>query len=244
MLAAKAYEFYNATLFPTGLRIRTPETVYQVAKTEVPLWVTRMGGVAVVKVPYSNAGQGVYTITSAEELAHFMELEHDYEQYIVQSLVGNSSWSSRAVGGNRQYHVGTVPDRKGRLYASDIRFMAGNGPEGFFPVSVYARRARKPMTTELAGKDSWEMLGTNLSVRGPDGSWTTESERLVLMDSRDFNRLGIGLDDLIEAYMQTVLAMTAVDRMAASLLTKSGKFRRKFFASLNPDQGLMEEVTT
>ncbi len=37
------------------------------------------------------------------------------------------------------------------------------------------------------------------------------------MDSRDFNRLGLGLDDLIEAYLQTVLAVTSIDRMAQGL---------------------------
>lgn len=31
-----------------------------------------------------------------------------------------------------------------------------------------------------------------------------ESERLVLMDRRDFDSTGYGLDDLIEAYVQTV----------------------------------------
>jgi hypothetical protein len=31
-----------------------------------------------------------------------------------------------------------------------------------------------------------------------DGSWTSQTERLLLMDSRDFNLVGIGLDDLIE----------------------------------------------
>lgn len=40
------------------------------------------------------------------------------------------------------------------------------------------------------------------TVQNLDGSWGTETERLLLMDSRDFNRIGIGVDDLIEAYMQ------------------------------------------
>ena len=64
MLAAKAYDLLSAELAPTGLVVRTPETIWDVALAEVPLWVQRMGGVAVVKVPYSNAGQGVYTIAS------------------------------------------------------------------------------------------------------------------------------------------------------------------------------------
>lgn len=31
-----------------------------------------------------------------------------------------------------------------------------------------------------------------------DGSWTSQTERLLIMDARDFNLVGIGLDDLIE----------------------------------------------
>ena len=73
--------------------------------------------------------------------------------------------------------------------------MVGVSPQGFFPVAIYARRARKPLTSELrAGDDSWDMLGTNLSVKLPDGSFTTQPERLLLVDSRDFNRLGFGMD--------------------------------------------------
>lgn len=48
-----------------------------------------MGGDAVVLVPYSNAGQGVYTITSEDELDGFMQLQHNYDHFIVQSLIGN-----------------------------------------------------------------------------------------------------------------------------------------------------------
>jgi hypothetical protein len=54
------------------------------------------------------------------------------------------------------------------------------------------------------GMSSWDMLGTNLSVAHGDGVFSTESDRLLLMDRKDFNVLGMGLDDLIEAYIQTV----------------------------------------
>jgi hypothetical protein len=46
------------------------------------------------------------------------------------------------------------------------------------------------------------MLGTNLSVKLSEAEWTTEAERLLLMDRKDFNQLGIGIDDLIDAYIQ------------------------------------------
>ncbi|MBI4954673.1 MAG: hypothetical protein HY908_21795 [Myxococcales bacterium] len=244
MIAAKAYDFYNAELRDRGLHIRVPETCWDVAHDEVPLWVQRMGALAVVKVPYSNAGQGVYTITSPHELEAFMDVEQRYDRFIVQALVGNVGWSSRSASG-RLYHVGLVPTKSAQIHVADLRFMIGNGPDGFFPVAVYARRAREPLAEELGPDctDSWSMLGTNLSFKLPDGSWGTDTDRLLLMDSRDFNRLGIGIDDLIEAYLQTVLAVTAIDRMAQQLVTQKGRFRKRLFESLNPDPALIAEIS-
>ena len=242
LVASKAYDLYNASHMDSGLKINTPETIWDVAKEEVPMWVQRMGGVAVVKVPYSNAGQGVYTITSDTELDAFMQLEHSYDHYIVQSLIGNSRWSSQSQFG-RLFHVGTMPDRKMNLYAADLRFMVAVSPAGFFPVAIYARRARKPLTTDLqSGEASWDMLGTNLSIRNSDGSFSTQPERLLLVDSRDFNRLGFGLDDLIESYLQTVMCIIAIDEMAKSLVNTKGKFRKKLFQSINPDRRFNEEI--
>lgn len=242
LVASKAYDLYNAANMDSGLKIHTPETIWDVSKEEVPLWVQRMGGVAVVKVPYSNAGQGVYTITTEDELDAFMQLQHGYDHYIVQSLIGNSRWSSQSQFG-RLFHVGTMPDRKMNLFAADLRFMVGVSPNGFFPVAIYARRARKPLTTDLEnGAASWDMLGTNLSVKNADGSFSTQPERLLLVDSRDFNRLGFGLDDLIESYLQTVMCIVAIDEMAKSLINTKGKFRRKLFQSINPDRRFNEEI--
>ena len=242
LLAAKAYDFHNGELESTGLSIRTPETIWDVGLREVPLWIERMGGIGVVKVPYSNAGQGVYTITTRAELDAFMATEHPYERFIVQSLIGNIGWSSRSSHG-RLYHIGLVPDRRGDIYVADVRFMVGASEEGFFPVALYARQARAPLADKIVeGEDSWNMLGTNLSVKINDSAWDTESRRLLLMDSRNFNRLGLGLDDLIEGYIQTILTMTAIDDMAIRLVNSKGKFRRKFFSTLNPDPALIREL--
>ncbi len=241
-LAAKAYDIYNSELAEVGLTVRTPETMWDIGAEEVPLWVQRMGGVAVVKVPFSNAGQGVYTITSQAELDAFMEIDKPYARFIVQALIGNVGWSSRSSHG-KLYHVGTTPNRHRAIYVADLRFMVGAGPQGFIPIAVYARRARSPLTAELdQAHSSWDMLGTNLSVKVGRNQWETESKRLLLMDSRDFNQLGLGLDDLIEAYLQTVLAVTAIDRMAATLVTQKGKFRRRAFRALSPDPVLNSEV--
>ena len=242
MVAAKAYDIFNTELEESGLFIKTPETIWDVSKNEIPLWLRKMGGQAVIKVPYSNAGQGVFTIVSEKELDEFMDLEFEYDRFIVQSLIGNYNWSSTTKSG-KLYHVGTIPNIKGETYVADIRMMVSSTENGILPLCVYARRAELPLLNELdKGTNSWKMLGTNLSFKNPDGSWNSDTNRLVLMDRRDFNKLGIGLDDLIEAYIQTVLSMVAIDKMASTLVNKQGKFRMRLFKSLNNDQSLIDEI--
>jgi hypothetical protein len=240
LLAAKAYDFHNARLEGSGLRIEVPETLWDVTLGEIPLWVERMGGCAVVKVPYSNAGQGVYTLTRREELDALLAVEAKYDRFIVQQLIGNAGWSSRTERG-ALFHVGTVPDKREKIFVADLRLMVGVGPDGFLPLAIYARRARRPLEAE-APEDSWSVLGTNLSIRRPDGGWDSESERLLLMDSRDFNRLGLSVDALIDAYVQTVLSITAIDEMAQRLVTTKGRFGRRLFKALNPDASLLAEI--
>jgi hypothetical protein len=76
----------------------------------------------------------------------------------------------------------------------------------------------------------------------PSGEWDSDTHRLLLMDRRDFNKLGIGLDDLIEAYIQTVLSTVAIDKMAESLVSPQGELNRAKFKLVNDDQGLMNEI--
>lgn len=104
MMAARAYDLYNSELANSNLSVRTPETINNVARAEIPLWVESMGGHAVLKVPYSNAGkpppsvhpppsihtgmlidfsflgQGVYTITNQDELNRFLSADHYYDK--------------------------------------------------------------------------------------------------------------------------------------------------------------------
>ena len=64
----------------------------------------------------------------------------------------------------------------------------------------------------------------------------------MLMDRKDFNSLGVGTDDLIEAYIQTILTIVAIDKMAQNLINKKGQFRQKLFKSLDNDESLMSEI--
>ena len=242
LIASKAYDAYNKNIKKFGLKIRTPETIRDVTKEEVPYWVKKMGGQAVIKVPYSNAGQGVYTIVNDAELKAFMALEFEYSRFIVQSLIGNYLWSSNTKAG-KFYHLGTIPNAKGDTFVFDLRMMVCSTPDGFRPICIYSRKAEKPLVNNLKSSDnSWDILGTNLSHRTAKGEWTTDTNRLVLMDRRDFNTLGLGLDDLIEAYIQTVLSTIAIDRMSKKLLTSKGKFRTELFTSLNDDPHLVNEI--
>ena len=242
MVAAKAYDLYNSELAESGLKINMPETIWDISKAEIPLWVQKLGGHAVVKIPYSNAGQGVYTITNERELNAFMETDINYERYIVQSLIGNYNWSSRSEQG-KYYHVGMIPTSNGSTYVADIRMMVSSTPTGIKPLCIYSRRARQPLVDNLKEEDdSWEILGTNLSVKEGENQWGSDTNRLMLMDRRDFNKLGLGLDDLIESFIQTVLSTIAIDKMCINLYSSKGKFKQKLFKSLNNDATLLNEI--
>lgn len=242
LMAAKAYQFFTHAAGERGLHVRCPETIIGVALQEVPFWVDHFGGYAVVKNPYANAGIGVFTITSPSDLERFMSHEHTYERFIVQGLVGNKEWTS-SQGGHCYYHVGTVPNARKEIFAADLRMMVASGPSGFRPIGLYARRARRPLSGRLAPNvSSWEMLGTNLSVARADGGWDAEVDRLMILDRRDFNRLGIGLDDLIDAYVQTVTATCAIDQFANRLLTSKRTLKRRLFRTLNDDPALAAEI--
>lgn len=244
LVASKAYDVYNADLLArgAGLAIRTPETRQDVGKEEVPLLVRTFGGQAVVKVPYLNAGQGVFTITSDAELEAFMAQDFAYDKFIVQSLIGNRHWSSTSQAGTL-FHVGTLPNKRNDIFVCDVRMQVGATVSGYRPIAVYARRAHKPLTDTLAsGADSWAMLGTNLSVSVGADAWDTETNRLLLMSTKDFNKLGIGIDELIDGYVQTVLAAVAIDKMCGRLVHPDGSFNIDLFRSLNNDDNLVGEI--
>lgn len=201
--------------------------------------ITDRTKVVLVCTPNNPTGPAV---SQAELDAFLADAPRHYERYIVQSLIGNHKWSSRSSQG-RLYHVGTIPNRKGEAYVADLRMMVSGGPEGFRPLVIYARRARTPLVDELVpGSPSWDILGTNLSIKLADGSFDSDHARLLLMDRKDFNTLGLGIDDLIEAYIQTVMATTAIDRMATALTSSKGKLKTKLFRSLDDDAVLAEEI--
>jgi len=55
------------------------------------------------------------------------------------------------------------------------------------------------------------------------------------MDRRYLNKLSLGLDDLLEAYIQTVLFTITIDMMFKNQIISKDKFRMRLFKSLNHD---------
>lgn len=243
-MAALAYERLNEELRGSGLRVNTPETMVNVRKEELAEAVEYFGGSAVVKVPYGNAGQGVFTVISERELQELLATDFPYERFLVQSLVGDARWLHRP-NGRTLFHVGSAPSRTQPMFAIDVRMMVIDTPRGLRPVALYGRRAHKPLPPSLPIEaESWEFLGTNLSVKKDDGGWATETDRLLPCDTRTFDTIGIGLDELIDAYVQTTLSVVAIDKIARSLVSSAGTLRYERLAAVIEDAVLLEEIRT
>eukprot|EP01125_Pyxidicula_operculata_P022101 TRINITY_DN8884_c0_g1_i1.p1 TRINITY_DN8884_c0_g1~~TRINITY_DN8884_c0_g1_i1.p1 ORF type:complete len:500 (-),score=95.81 TRINITY_DN8884_c0_g1_i1:9-1508(-) len=242
LVASKAYDSFNEAVIASGLKIMTPSTIRDVRRDEVAPLVKSFGYFAVIKNPYSNCGQGVWTITSEQELNEFMEENQTYTEFLVQSLVGHPKWASA----NRfsQYcHVGMMPNEKGEVFVADLRMMVNYDYQAgaYRPLVMYARRTAQPLSADRKSAPSWNMLGTNMSIKKEGGEWDTETDRLVVMDVNGFYTMGIGIDQLISAYIQTVMATVAIDKLSQEI-QPNGHFDMKLFSFLNNDPVLLKEI--
>lgn len=216
--ASVAYDDFNREFAGNGIGIFTPTTFRNIPLSELRKYFELLGGSMVIKVPDSNAGQGVYTVISADELDKALEVlgKNPDDRYIVQQLIA-SNYLTGTDPGKNWYHVGTIPDNKGRSYAFDIRMMMHATEEGMRPLAAYSRRATLPLNKPIPeGMDSWDVYGTNLSIKGEDG-WTYADERLMLFDMRNFGLLGLGIDELIQGFLQSIMAVYAIDQQAIRL---------------------------
>ena len=266
LVGHKAYEALNETeLAGSALAVRTPRTVCDVRHEDIPAVVLSMGHRACIKIPYSNAGQGVFTVHSKLELDDFMldTAAVAYEKFIIQELIDSA---------------GTVPTGpRNWKFVWDLRVMVAASPQGYKPLVMYARKAVAPLisnkgdadqrgdadaddldairtdtetdstTSTCRGADSRSMYLTNLSEKLGENQWTTDTERLVVLDEDDFGCLGLDLDGLVDGYIQAVLATVAIDKMAGRLwtaptATTTGRFDRAAFRSLSEDAGLLSEI--
>ncbi|CAG8728059.1 6299_t:CDS:2, partial [Racocetra fulgida] len=219
---AKSFEIFNTELSESGLAIRFPKTVCNISKCEIPSCIEKMGGHAVIKAPYGccgliifylqKLGQGIYIITNSEELKEFLDTNHHYEKFVIQSLVGSALWSTESCS-EKLYHIGTMPNFHNQTFVNDLRMMVSADDTGFHPVNISSRRASKPQPIYQPNDSNWnpwKVFGTN--VTDSSGMEEHEYERVITIDQKEFDTTGFGIDDLIDAYVQTVLSVIAIDK--------------------------------
>ena len=196
-----------------------------------------------------------------QELDEFMSIDHGYDMYILQSLVASRHWASSSNPKPGQYfHVGTRrgaqtldvngnPAKKfdnndeDESYVFDIRLTVTTNSSGFLPVSMNFRKARKPLLDDESRiESSWDVLGTNLSVKLDKNAWDTETERLIVLDDECIDNLMLDEDDLIDSYIQTVFSVIAIDKLCCELHDEQGRFDFELFQQMNPDYCLLNEI--
>lgn len=225
--AAYAYEKFNKKHSDVGLKMNFPLTRINVAYSDLRESVKAMGYKCVIKIPYSNAGQGVFVIHSKKDMTKFeakiMEFQMNLEdcKFLLQALLGHSLTKDDDPA--MRVHVGTIPDKKGDKYVFDLRMMVSSGTCGLKPLLVYARKAHTPLPIQLPSDDDDYASGhdyyvTNLSVLENPGTFSSDVSRLVPAAEHCFDSLGIGIDLLIEGHIQTCMAVHAIDELACELL--------------------------
>jgi hypothetical protein len=219
-VASRAYDLFNEQFRDKGIQIFAPKTYRNVPYNELQAYFEKLGGSMVIKVPDSNAGQGVYTVVNQREMDFALEeLAQDPDEvFLLQELI-HSNYTGKDPK-DTWYHVGTIPDTKGRSFAFDLRMMMHATEDGIRPLASYSRKSRFPLNQPLPeNMNSWEVYGTNLSVKGEDG-WSYADERLILFDVRNFALLGLGIDELIRGFIQSVMAVYAIDQNAIHTFDK------------------------
>jgi len=259
VMGFRAYADFNTELLTSksGLQIELLETIVNVKLSEIKTILANMGGRGVIKVPYLSGGRGVHTIATDEDMKSFFDSQQSqqYEHYVVQALVEPLAWksstsTSAGVGERtKNYHVGTGPDESNNSYVNDIRMLVCAGEKGFQPITMFSRRARIPIApletySSVPGmSSSWEMLGTNLTSKSDHFFMkTTEADRLLVFDTENFSNVNLSMDDLVNGYVQSVLSVIAIDKLCRRLIKPDGEFNKEYFAELNPDSTLLEEL--
>lgn len=242
LIAHKAYENLNDELKNSGLKIRVPYTICDVELNNIHNIIKNMNYKAVIKIPYSNAGQGVFIMHNENEYNDiFIDISQNnkYEKFIIQELIDS---------------IGTIPmGPTNDIFIWDLRMMISTTNEGYKPLVMYARKALEPLISDkyidnninITSKNSRNIYLTNLSEKISENNWNTHSERLITLDEENFPKLGITLDELIDSYIQAVLASVAIDKMAIELWNNNSKeFNKELFLTLNNDNSFMEEIIT
>jgi hypothetical protein len=230
-IAALAYSILNHELKDKGLKINHPKTFVNLSKEDV-LEKYKERGLGVAKGLYGNGGYDIYFLTSDKDLSFFKEHAMSNNKYIYQDLVGLKSWLKNGAD-NRYFHIGTnLPDRK----VFDLRMCIAYTKDGYRPSSMFSRTSKEALNENYDEINNFKnVLLTNI------GDALDLNNQIVILDDNGFKRLGLDFNDVIDGFIQTVLAAVAVDKMACRLMEK-GSFNFDLFIELNHDYQLYDEL--
>jgi len=232
-LARIAYERFNECWSESGLAIRFPKTQSGLSTEQAAAAIASAGHRGIIKTPYGHAGEGVFPIVSADGLSRWRAAVDEGQRWVVQELIAEEHLSVHAKEGD-----------SARVY--DLRLMVAAGNEGFRPIAAFARRARANLVFPLEQETLRDQLITNLSYRDDRGDWGTDVSRVVPLDETHFDSLRLTLDDLVEACVQSVMSVVAIDQLASSLPDETHQFDIAAFHKLNDDpqyEQAMQRVT-
>lgn len=131
------------------------------------------------------------------------------------------------------------------LYACTIRIIACSLPSGFKMTAIRGARApepfasicsetnRSPTSTKTLNEDAYI---TNI------GTDDRSASRLVILDDAAMRGLAIGIDDIVDGFIQTVFSIHAIDAMCKRLTTSDGELNLQLLKELNPDPQLLAEL--
>jgi len=242
IMAHAAYTEFNEKHALDGIKIELPKTEINVPKNDIPALFQKFHKEIVVKIPYSNAGQGVFTILNEKELDDFMKIPGIYDCYLVQELIAAPT-EIRKSQMDRIFHTGFVNQDDQHLYAFDIRMMVCNTSKGLRPAAIYGRKAHNDLESELVqSMKSWDVYGTNLSIKLAENSWDSDTSRLCLMSEEDFPSFNLNMNQWVESYFQTIFSVLAIDDLSEQILLPNKSLDLKKILSVNNDRKLVNEI--
>jgi hypothetical protein len=227
-IASLAYENFNKE---SPIKIRHPLTITNLTKEGV-IKIAKDRGMGVAKGLYGNGGEEVFFLMDNNQIENFSKQDLSYNNYIYQDLIGLRTWF-KDDRSNRYYHVGTAEKDK-KVF--DIRTCVAYTENGFRPSSIFSRKAKSPLKEKLEDiTDYKKVLSTNI------GGSIDYDNQVVILDEEGFAHIGVKLENLIDAFIQTVLGAISIDMMACSLM-KDNQFDHEKYLSLNHDEKLYEEL--
>lgn len=76
-------------------------------------------------------------------------------------------------------------------------------------------------------------MGTSISSKAISSSgdeiWVADTDRILYVDETDFPMLGVDVDDLVDAFVKTVLTVVAIDKVCVRLMEPVGNTTQRGF---------------